>query len=299
MPAADRLSKIAQAPGAKNGTAMRSMLIGLLITTQVCMATKAAAPNVSNYVFVEIGGKAIPLASVKHGRFEMFSVVGSAVGSEFERANGRGGFLGVKTYGYRGGQFIGPSSVIGVLASEGEGESDAVLIAAPDGSSLGAARTFTTQPLKSSVRIPPREANASEVQNALDMVRNILRSRQVPQSAWPRIIKSTRIKPVQVSTDMEILVIRTPAIEIGEKALDFFLIAERKGTEYRLKMSRLHWGGLTCKQDFDLFDHADLDSDGTDELIYSVYGWEWWRYWIIHRQNGRWEIVNRMDEQEC
>lgn len=279
---------------------MKVLLICLvMMIAPAGMNVDAAAPNARNYVFVEIGGKAVPLAFVTQGRFDMFSISDFAPGSEAAQGDGSVGVRNMKVYGYRNGRFVGPGSVIGFVPSAGEDDIDAVLIAAAESKPVAQARTFTTQLLKSPARGLPRKPSAQEVKQAQEIVRDILGQRKVPSRAWSQILQATQVKPVRVATDLEILIIRAPAIEIGERSLDFFLIAERKSTQYRLTMSRVHWGGITCKQDFDLFDHADLDSNGTDELIYSVYGWEWWRYWVIRREKGRWETVDRIDEQQC
>ncbi len=74
-----------------------------------------------------------------------------------------------------------------------------------------------------------------------------------------------------------------------------FLIADEQNGQYTLQLASYHVStDIEESTDFvdELFlDHADLDNDGTDEIVTSSYYYESWDYTIYKLKDGQWQSV--------
>ncbi len=271
----------------------------------------AARPteNSPNFVLVTTGHRTIPVARVYNNSIDALSMKDTAPSSPLaEEEDGRFGLNGMTLYGYENGRLIGTGTVDGVEPSGEEGEEENVRLTLHRREPVAETSTiYTTRQLPRSFRALPRQATGNEKAAGMRFVREILASRRIPQAAWSKVIGAIEIKPISVQSNEEVLIITSPdSVDIGGRVLGFFLIAEQQPSRtaelYQLTMARVHWGSAVCGEtSWKFLEHADVDADGTDELIYRAMGWESWRYWILRRHKGKWAPagIEKYGESAC
>lgn len=269
----------------------------------LCSASaKPDARSASNHVLVHNGRTVVPLVSVRTGVYHTLALSNSGPTTTSPDSNtldehqGVVGMNGTVLYGYLNGRLVGKVEVVEYRpGDEEQGIEEEVTVGSVEDQASTTARIFTSQPLPVAMRNPPRKATQIEIAVAQNLTREALQRRRVPETLWPRALKTMVVQPIHVrSGEPEILLIlgniTVAGKEGNDRALGFLLIAERQTGEYQLTLNKVHWPGLVCaEKSWDFLDHADFDSDGTDELVLEVWGWESWRQMILRRVNGQWK----------
>jgi len=81
-----------------------------------------------------------------------------------------------------------------------------------------------------------------------------------------------------------------------ENVFGYLVVAEQGKTGYRSVATRVHYGGAVCRvTSWTLVGHADLDADGSDELLVQAWGWESTGLAILRRAGGRWRSALETD----
>lgn len=275
--------------------------------------TVAARPvaGAQNHILVSSGGHVIPLATVRNGVFESLSLKNDEVKTqpEQDQAGAKTDVLlkGESVYGYLDGRFVGTTTITSVRIAQDETEVDEVRLLAPKDQAGAPARLFTTLPLPNSVRSSSRKPTDAEAADAGQLVRSVLAKRRVPQSAWATILKQTETKVVSLARgEGEVLLISSNGpiyfdYDRGIRwAAALLLIGERgNGIAFRPTLIRLFWGRSgESLVSWTVLDHADLDGDGTDELIYEELDWETLSHGLLRRQSGVWQTVELGNDGE-
>ena len=150
-----------------------------------------------------------------------------------------------------------------------------VMALAADSDSLG---------LRESTRRAPSPNERSTV---LGLVKRAYSQRNIPASLLKNI-KVTNLTAVDLDHDGNAELVGSFRIERDEKAYLLFLIAGKRGGNYRTELQRYD-EGLESGEDF--VDELDLDGDGFGEVITNVSASEVWEYAIYKRNAGRWQRI--------
>lgn len=286
---------------------MKKLLICLLLLAP-CLALASAPPRAPNYVLVYAKdiNQVKPLTTVESGRFDVLRLDDSDPG-RVQPPDTEGddaiGLNGVKVYAYLNGRLIGTTKIDKYEAGQQDEWNDNVHLVSPEQLS-NPAQIFTTRPLPYAARAQQRQPTASEMTGARELIRGVLDHHGVPESAKKNALETMEVRPINVRSGEPEILLMTWGAELGEKALGFFLIGERSGSSYRLAGGKFHWGGLVCGQTHWTFlGNADLDGDGTDELMYEAWGWESVSYWLLKRERGEWKpagaVASDGDSPNC
>lgn len=290
---------------------MKTLWLAFVLFVPLLTVAARPATGAPNQILVSSGGHVIPLASFQNGIFESLSLKSDEVKTQPERAQADAKtdvlLKGETVYGYLDGRLVGTTTITSVRIAQDETEVDEVRLLAPKDQAGAPARLFTTLPLSNSVRSSSRKPTDVETADAGELVRSVLAKRGVPKSAWTTILKQTETKVVNLARgEGEILLISSNGpiyfdYDRGARwAAALLMIGERgNGIGYRPTLTRLFWGrsgeGLVS---WTVLDHADLDGDGTDELIYEELGWETLSHGLLKRQSGVWQTVELRDGGE-
>lgn len=273
------------------------------------LALTSPPPGRANHVLVNASDfrQIKPLATIRNGTFDGLILADSAPERSQPtdtESNSAIGLNGVRVYAYSNGRLVGTRIIDRYDVGQQDEWNDDVRLLPLDAPSAETAQVFTTQPLPNAPRAPSRKPSAVEVIAARELISGVLARHGVPATELKAVLETIEISPVNVRTGEPEILLITGGREIAEKTLGFFLIGERNGAHYRLAGGNFHWDGAVCGQtSWKFLGNADLDGDGTDELLYEAWGWESVGYWMLKRQNGRWKPAGadgqRNQGQDC
>jgi hypothetical protein len=251
------------------------------------LALGAHAAPVTNFLFMSSGDGPQPLGAVRDGVFA--PVQADAANSARPQlryrfgANGKEERLplrGLKLFGYRDGNLRGTWNVRGATIAPMDG---AVLLDIPDYDTKTAS-LLASAPLRSAGPAP--SATPADVQAARAMVQALLAKRGIPRKAWPPVMAELKAQAVRiVANAAPVLVISgsgevpwgqpKPQPDKGERVFSYLLIAETSGGRWTPAFQKTFYGdGMCAATNWSYLDHADLDADGTDELIIDAAAFE-------------------------
>jgi hypothetical protein len=147
-----------------------------------------------------------------------------------------------------------------------------------------------------------RNATSSERALAIRLANQEFRRNGVPASLLSRI-RETSLFAIEVDATKQKTLVGSFYVQNDKERHDVFVIAPISGTVLSLEYSR--YGTTTDLNDFKdhqsigLFDHLDMNRDGSDEIVLGVGGYESERYEIYSRQNGKWELLSTSEEAGC
>jgi hypothetical protein len=116
-------------------------------------------------------------------------------------------------------------------------------------------------------------------------------------------IKETSLVVIEVDDSKQKTLVGSFYVQGAKERHDVFLIASINGTTLSPEYSR--YGETTDLDDFkdheyiSLFDHLDLNRDGTDEIVLGIGGYESEMYEIYSRKAGKWEMVSMSEQAGC
>jgi hypothetical protein len=145
-----------------------------------------------------------------------------------------------------------------------------------------------------------RNATAPERALAIRLANQELRRNGVP-ATFLSSIKETSLVAIEVDGTKEKILVGSFYVQDKKQRHDVFLITTPAGTALEYSRS----GKTTDLEDFkdhrfiSLFDHLDLNRDGTDEIVLGVGGYEFEMYEIYSRQHGKWELVSMSEQAGC
>ena len=276
------------------------------------LAPGAGAAPATTFLFASSGDGPTPLAAVRGGVFAPLEASGEKPQLRYRfGANGKEEHLslrGLKLFGYRDGNLRGTWNVRGVTIAPMDA---AVLLDIPD-YDTATAGLLASAPLRSAGSAPA--ATPADVKAARTLVQALLGKRGIPRKAWAPVLAGLKVHAVRiVANATPVLVISgggevpraKPDPDEGARTFSYLVIAESAGGRWSPAFQKTFYGdGMCAATNWHYLDHADLDADGTDELIIDAWAFESSPSATILRRaaNGRWQATaagNLSDGSGC
>jgi hypothetical protein len=149
----------------------------------------------------------------------------------------------------------------------------------------------TSLPIPPRPPAPPRRPTAEEEAAALQLAGSVFRLHGARASSLRRV-RIERLTITDLDRDQHLeLVGNFSLLDKGERTLLLVAGSGQGGYKAELAWHYLSSEAPDDRQRRSLVDHLDLDSDGVDELIVRLDGYEDWQYGIYKRDKKRWKLV--------
>lgn len=148
-------------------------------------------------------------------------------------------------------------------------------------------------------------AGPRELRAARGLLQPLLSKHGVPRHAWKAVLAGSAVTSLSVGKGAPRVLVITGETGVPDRRRDhgdmeqvfgYLIIAEQGRTGYRSVTTRVHYGGAVCGVTrWTLVGQADLDADGSDELLVQAWGWESTGLGILRRAGGSWRSALETD----
>lgn len=264
------------------------------------VAAAAAAPA-TTFLFSSSGEGVQPLGAVRAGVFAPLQRDGDDLeaarlryrfGAKEERLSVRA----LKLFGYRDGNLRGTWNARGLAAGQMDG---ATLVDIPEYDTR-TARLLASTPLGSAGPAPA--ATPADLRAGRALLQAQLARRGVPRKAWKDVLAALQVRTVLIAENAAPVLVVTATAPVdpapgaqareSERAFSTFLIAEKRNERWTPAFQASFFGNALCGvTGWAYLDHADLDGDGSDEIVVDAWGDETTHPATILKRgaNGRWQ----------